>query len=55
MNTQGQTVNPVYLSVLQAKIAFERGQLESYKPLKSLRSAGSPSTPMASWGPMMKK
>jgi len=55
MHTQGQAVTPVSLAVSQAKAAFERGQLENYKPLQSLKSAGLSRIPMASWGPMMKK
>ncbi|WP_218508290.1 hypothetical protein [Variovorax sp. dw_308] len=55
METQGRIVTPLSLSIALAKAAFERGQLDNYKPLQSLKASGAPSTPKASWGPMMKR
>ena len=55
MQTNGQTLTSVSLAVLQARAALQRGQLENYRPLQRFKSAGSQGTPMASWGPMMKK
>jgi hypothetical protein len=55
MHTQGRTPASVSLALSQARAAFQRGEFADYRPLQSLKSAGSPGAPLASWGPMMKK
>lgn len=55
MPAQDRHVTSVSLAMARIRDAMVRGQLAGYRPLQGLGDARSTRTPMASWGPMMKK
>lgn len=45
----------VLTAIAQAKAALAAGRLADYRPLDAAVGASLQQTPMASWGPMMKR